>query len=93
MFRPYDKAKKYLQKALVIAIEIGDRKGEGSYYGSLGAVFQLCGQYDNAKKYLQKALVIAIEIDDRKGEDHITEAWVLCSSSAGNTTRLKSISK
>ena len=58
----------YLQKALAIIIEIGDRKEEGSCYGNLGTVFRLPGQYDKAKEYLQKALVIATEIDHRKGE-------------------------
>ena len=64
----YDMAIEYLQKALAIIIEIGDRKEEGSCYGNLGTVFRLLGQYDKAKEYLQKALVIATEIDHRKGE-------------------------
>ena len=58
----------YLQKALAIIIEIGDRKEEGSCYGNLGTVFRLLGQYDKAKEYLQKALVIATEIGDQNGE-------------------------
>ena len=71
MFRllgQYDKAKEYLQKALVIATEIGDRKGEATDYGNLGTVFQSLGEYDEAKEYLQKALDMTTEIDDRKGE-------------------------
>ena len=64
----YDKAKDYIQKALVIKSEIGDKKGEGSCYANLGTVFQSLGQYDKAKEYLQKALVITTEIGDRKGE-------------------------
>ena len=58
----YDKAKEYLQKALVIRTEIGDREGEAADYGNLGTVFKSLGQYDRAKEYLQKALVITTEI-------------------------------
>ena len=46
----YDKAKEYLQKALVITTEIGDRQGEASSYGNLGTVFLSLGQYDKAKE-------------------------------------------
>ena len=63
----YDK--EYYQKALVISTEIGDRGGEGSCYGNLGAVFKSLGQYDMAKEYLQKALAIKTAIGDRKGEE------------------------
>ena len=62
----YEKAKEYLQKALVITTEIGDRNGEGTCYGNLGTMFPLLGQYDKAKEYLQKALLIATEIGDRR---------------------------
>ena len=65
----YDKAKEYLQKALVITTEIGDRNGEGTCYGNLGTVFQSLGRYDKAKEYLQKALAIKTAIGDRKGEE------------------------
>ena len=47
----YNNAKEYLQKALVIRTEIGDREGEGADYGNLGAVFQSLGHYDKAKEY------------------------------------------
>ena len=64
----YDKAKEYLQKALVIETEIGKRKEEASCYGMLGTVFTSLGQYDKAKEYLQKALVIRTEIGYGPGE-------------------------
>ncbi|XP_066017941.1 tetratricopeptide repeat protein 28-like [Pocillopora verrucosa] len=64
----YDKAREYLQEALVIRTEIGDRNGEATCYGNLGAVFKSLSQYDTAKEYLQKALVIKTKIGDRKGE-------------------------
>nr|XP_058964581.1 tetratricopeptide repeat protein 28-like [Pocillopora verrucosa] len=55
----YQKAKEYHEKALAIAIEIGDKQGEGEINSNLGAT---------AKEYHKKALAIAIEIGDRKGE-------------------------
>ena len=64
----YVKEKEYLEKALAIAIEIGDRKKEGSCSRNLGAVFISLFNYVKAKEYLEKALAIAIEIGDRKGE-------------------------
>ena len=64
----YDKAKEYLQEALAIRTEIGDRRGEASCYGNLGTVFQSLGQYDKAKGHLHKALVIRTEIGDKEGE-------------------------
>ena len=63
----YTKAEEYLQKALVIKQEIGDKEGEASAYGSLGTVFQSVGQYTKAEEYLQKALVIKQEIGDKAG--------------------------
>ena len=64
----YDKAKEYLEKALAIIIQIGDKKGEASSYGNLGTVFQSLGQYDKAKEYHENALAITIEIGDKEGE-------------------------
>ena len=64
----YDTAKEYLQKALVITTEIGDRKGGATDYGNLGTVFHSFGQCDKAKEYFQKALAIRTEIDNRKGD-------------------------
>ena len=71
MFRSlgqYDKAKEYLQKALVIRTEIRNRGGEVANYGNLRTAFMSLGQYNKAKEYLQKALVISTETGDRKGE-------------------------
>ena len=64
----YQNAKEYHKKALAIAIEIGDRPGEGTTYGNLGSVFDSLGEYQKAKEYHEKALAIAIEIGDRGGE-------------------------
>nr|XP_058968802.1 tetratricopeptide repeat protein 28-like [Pocillopora verrucosa] len=54
------KAKEYFERALAIATEIGDRRGEALCYGHL--------KYDKAEDYLQRALVIKTEIGDRNGE-------------------------
>ena len=64
----YVKTIEYLEKALAIAIEIGDRQGEGSCYGNLATVFKSLGYYVKANECIQKSLAIAIEIGDRKGE-------------------------
>ena len=64
----YDNAKEYINRALVIRIQIGDKKGEAADYGNLGAVFQSLGEYDKAEEYLARALAIRIQIGDKKGE-------------------------
>ena len=47
---------------------IGDKGGEGTANGNLGAVYQLLGKYDEAIKYHENVLSIAIEIGDKEGE-------------------------
>ena len=64
----YVKAKEYYEKALAISTEIGDRAGEGTWYGNLGNVFCSLGEYVKAKEYYEKALAISTEIGDRAGE-------------------------
>ena len=64
----YDKAKEYLEQTLSIIIQIGDKEGEASSYGNLGAVFLSLGEYDKAKGYLEKALATQTEIGDKEGE-------------------------
>ena len=51
-----------------IAIEIGDRAGEGAAYGNLSNAHQSLGDYRKAIEYHEKRLKIAIEIGDRAGE-------------------------
>ena len=51
-----------------IAIEIGDRGGEGGGYGCLGNAYHSLGDYRKAIEYYEKYLKIAIEIGDRGGE-------------------------
>ena len=64
----YQKAKEFHEKALAIAIDIGDRQGEGISNGNIGTVLQSLGQHQKTKEYCEKALAIAIEIGDRRGE-------------------------
>ena len=64
----YKKAQEYLQKALTIKTEIGDKHGEAACYIYLGNVFRSVGEYAKAEKYLQKALTITTEIGDKHGE-------------------------
>ena len=89
----YDKAKEYLQKALVMKTEIGDRKGEASCYGNLGTMFKSLGQFDKVQEHLQKALVITTEIGDRKGEASCYGSLGTMFNHSANSTWLKSISK
>ena len=51
-----------------IAIEIGNRDGEGKAHGNLGNAYQLLGDYRKAIEYYEKHLKIAIELGDRGGE-------------------------
>ncbi|PFX11633.1 Tetratricopeptide repeat protein 28 [Stylophora pistillata] len=56
------------KKALDIAIEIGDKQGEGASYGNLGSVYYTLGDYKTAKEYHDKGLAIAIETGDKEKE-------------------------
>ena len=51
-----------------IAIEIGDRGGEGAAYGNLGNSYQAQGDHQKAIEYHKKLLKFAVEIGDRGGE-------------------------
>ena len=64
----YHKAKEFLEKALAIKIQIGDKEGEASSYANLGTMFKSLGQYDKAKEYLEKGLGIRKQIGDKEGE-------------------------
>ncbi|XP_067017518.1 uncharacterized protein [Acropora muricata] len=64
----YQKAIEYHKNRLEIAIEIGDRAGEGTAYGNLGNCYQSLSDYRKSIEYQEKHLKIAIEIGDRGGE-------------------------
>ena len=89
------KAKQYVQRALAIRIEMGDRlrRGEVADYGNLGTVYMSLGQYDKVKEYLQKALVIRTEIGDKEGEAVAFENQGTVFKSLGQYDKVKIISK
>ncbi|XP_044180416.1 tetratricopeptide repeat protein 28-like, partial [Acropora millepora] len=64
----YRKAIEYHEKHLKVAIETGDRDGEGGAYGSLGNAYRSLSDYRKAIEYHEKHLKIAIQIGDRGGE-------------------------
>ena len=51
----YRKAIEYHEKYLNIAIEIGDRGGEGRAYGSLGNTYNSLSDYRKAIEYHEKS--------------------------------------
>ena len=61
----YHKPIKYYEKRLKIAIEVGDRGGEGTAYGNLGNAYYSLGDYQKAIEYLEKSLKITMEIGNR----------------------------
>ena len=64
----FRKAIEYHEKDLKIAIEIGDRAGEGRAYGNLGNAYNSLGDFGKAIKHHEKDLKLAIEIGNLAGE-------------------------
>ena len=64
----YQLALNYLQQALVIAQEIGDRESEGNTLNNIGEVYNAQGNYKQAVNYHQQALVILEEVEDWEGK-------------------------
>ena len=73
----YDKAKEYLQKALVIGIDIGDKKGEAAHLANLGILSRIVGNYEVSEVCLEKALSISRDIGDRRQEFRILQYYAL----------------
>ncbi|MFY9824093.1 MAG: tetratricopeptide repeat protein [Thermoanaerobaculia bacterium] len=63
-----EKAIGYYEQPLVIAREIGDRRGEGNVLGNLGSAYFRLGEVEKAIDYYEQQLVIVREIGDRTGE-------------------------
>ena len=77
------KAIEYHEKQFKMAIETGDRHGEGGAYENLGIANQLLGDCQKAVDYHEKHLKIAKEIGDRVGKEKpmkisvlLTDHWV-----------------
>ena len=64
----YENAKEYMEKALAMWSEIGDRKGEAAGDGKLETFFLSRNENGKAEEYTEKALAITKEISDRKGQ-------------------------
>ena len=58
----------YHEQQLNIAIEVGDRTGQGRAYGNLGIAYYRLGQLQQAIEYHKHDLSIAIEVGDRAGQ-------------------------
>lgn len=57
-----------LDQALVIYLEVKDRRGEGVALHNLGRTYYSLGRYDKAIEYDERALAIRRELKDRAGE-------------------------
>ena len=62
------KAIEYHRKHLAIAVEVGDRAGEGRANGNIGNAHDSMGEFREAIEYHRKHLGIAVEVGDRAGE-------------------------
>ena len=51
---PHNKAREYLERALTIQIEIGDRDGEAKSYGNLRTLFISLGEYERPNYAMRK---------------------------------------
>ena len=58
----------YHQKHLDIALQLGDKGGEGRAYGNIGNAHNRLGNYQEALTYHQKYLDIALQLGDKGGE-------------------------
>ena len=60
----YQQSVTYLEQALTIACEIGDRRSQGKHLANLGLSSSNLGRYQQAVTYLEQALVVAREFGD-----------------------------
>jgi tetratricopeptide (TPR) repeat protein len=58
----------YLEQALPIQREVGDRGGEAATLANIGVVYNATGQPGQALAYYEQALPIQREVGDRGGE-------------------------
>ncbi len=62
------KAINYLEQALKISIEIGDKQSQGNELDSLGIAYIRLGNVPKAINYLEQALKISVEIGNKEGQ-------------------------
>jgi len=72
-----DKAMYYLQLAMMVHREIGNREGEAISLGNIGNVYQLEGDLDRAIEHQELALRINREIGNRESEANDLAVWEL----------------
>ena len=58
----------YHEKDLKIALEVGDRAGEGITYCNIGVAYRCLGDFKKAVDYHERELMIALEVGDKAGE-------------------------
>lgn len=63
VLRDYISAREYYKQAQKLAVELGDRFGEGVEKANIGWVTMLLGDYETARAELEGALSIAREVD------------------------------
>jgi len=64
----YRKALRCYEQSLKIAVEIGDKEGEGGTLHDIGQIYFSIGDLDKALEYFEKSLKIAIEIGGNSDE-------------------------
>ncbi|MGH8476606.1 MAG: tetratricopeptide repeat protein [Methylococcales bacterium] len=64
----YDTALSYMEQALAIQQQIGDKSGEGATLNNISSIYHARGDYETALSYLKQSLAIAQEIGDKSGE-------------------------
>ena len=79
------KSIEYHEEHLKIAVEIGDRHGEGAAYGNLGICYKSLGDHRNSIEYHEKHLKIAKEIGDRHGEGQAYGNLGICYNTVGDS--------
>ncbi|MEA5469724.1 CHAT domain-containing tetratricopeptide repeat protein, partial [Spirulina sp. 06S082] len=62
------KALEYLERALPLYQEVGDRKGEAATLNNIGAVYNFLGEKQQALEYYDRALPLRQAVGDRGGE-------------------------
>lgn len=77
-----EEALRYLEEALRIQREVGDRSGEGTTLNNISQIYLVWGKKEVALKYLEASLKIRCDIGDRFGEgralnniSQIYKAW------------------
>ncbi|KAL9982704.1 hypothetical protein ACROYT_G004781 [Oculina patagonica] len=85
----YVQAKELYERAMTIARESGDKRGEEITNDGLGTMFESLGEYLKAKEHYEKALAIGMEIGDREGEAIVCSNLGIVFQSIGKYVKAK----